>query len=84
MNKIDIVACTDNVFVMPTGVMMFFAMTGFVIMPAYERSVQKENALRVFYWNILIRLYPALWASFILITLVNACIIGVNIFRPVI
>lgn len=65
-----------------TGVMMFFAMTGFVIMPAYERSVQKENSLRVFYWNRLIRLYPALWASFILITLVNASVIGVNIFRP--
>lgn len=63
------------------GVMMFFSITGFVIMPAYERSVQKKQRLWSFYWNRIVRLLPPIVFSFFVITLINWMIIHESIFR---
>ncbi len=63
------------------GVIMFFAITGFVIMPAYERSVQKNQGLWVFYWNRIVRLLPPVVFSFLVITLIDWLIIHESIFR---
>lgn len=63
-----------------TGVMIFFAITGFVIMPAYERSLNSNHSLKYFYWNRIIRIFPPIIFSFIVITIIDALIIHENIF----
>lgn len=62
------------------GVILFFAITGFVIMPAYERSMQKNHGLLTFYWNRIIRIFPPVLFSFLVITIINYLMIHVNVF----
>lgn len=63
------------------GVMMFFTITGFLIMPAYERQLkQHKHSLLSFYWNRIVRIYPGIFFSFLVITLIDMLIIGENIF----
>ena len=61
------------------GVIMFFAMSGFLIMPAWERSRSYSKPFFRFYWNRLVRLFPMIIISFVLITLFNSFLIGENI-----
>ena len=62
------------------GVMIFFAITGFLIMPAWERSREKEHPYRSFFWNRIIRIYPGIIFSFLLITLIDGIVIKENVF----
>ena len=40
------------------GVSMFFAMSGFLIMGAYNRAIQNGSSYILFIWNRILRLYP--------------------------
>lgn len=62
------------------GVMIFFAITGFVMMPAYERSLEKSNSIFPFYWNRIIRLFPPILFSFLIITVLNIYVMDINVF----
>ena len=66
------------------GVMMFFAITGFMIMPAYERTIRRggKKSLIYFFWNRIIRIYPALLFSFVIISVVDVVLMGENILTP--
>ena len=60
------------------GVMIFFSMTGFLIMPAYERQMGKDKSILKFYWNRAIRIYPAILFSFLVISIIDFFFIGVD------
>lgn len=62
------------------GVMIFFAITGFLIMPAWERSQKKEHPYKSYFWNRIIRIYPGIIFSFLLITLIDGLLIKENVF----
>ncbi len=62
------------------GVMVFFAITGFVIMPAWERARKKKHPYLSFWLNRILRIYPGLILSFILITVIDSLVIGEKIF----
>lgn len=64
-----------------TGVIIFFAMTGYLIMGAYERILDSGGKWINFIINRILRLYPALIVSFVLISLINICLLKLNIFE---
>ncbi|NCC55842.1 MAG: acyltransferase, partial [Erysipelotrichia bacterium] len=63
-----------------TGVMIFFAISGFVIMPSWEKQVGKKNSYLKFLVNRCLRIIPPLWFSFVIITLANFILKEINIF----
>ena len=60
------------------GVMMFFAMSGFLIMGAYERSLQKGNSYWNFILNRILRLYPAIVCSFLILSIYRFIFTGLS------
>ena len=63
-----------------TGVMIFFAITGFVMMPSWERWEKSNRSYFAFLLNRFIRIYPLLWFSFLVITVANVILKQINIF----
>lgn len=63
-----------------TGVVIFFAITGFVMMPTWEKMQGKKHSYIKFMFNRFMRLYPALWLSFVIISIANTLIMNINIF----
>ena len=62
-----------------TGVITFFAITGFVIMASWDRMQNKDNSYLKFLFNRCVRLYPPVIISFCIITLLNNIIYKFNI-----
>ena len=58
------------------GVTCFFVMTGFFMMISWEKIKNNPKAYRKFLKKRIMRLYPALWGSFIVICLMDFLLIG--------
>ena len=61
-----------------TGVIIFFAITGFVMMPSWEKMQGKKHSYLKFMFNRFMRIYPALWLSFIIISIANIFVMKIN------
>lgn len=55
------------------GVMIFFAISGFLNLASYERCIQSSShPLRKFWFNRIIRIYPAVLVLFLVVTIFDA------------
>jgi len=66
------------------GVILFFAITGFVMMPAWEKMENKMGGgIKTYFsflYNRVLRLYPPLWISFLIISVTNMVIFNIDLF----
>ena len=66
------------------GVIVFFAITGFVMMPAWEKMENKNGGgIRTYFsflYKRILRLYPPLWVSFLIISIANMLISNIDVF----
>lgn len=62
------------------GVSMFFAMSGFLIMGAYNRAIQNGSSYILFIWNRILRLYPSIISSAVFVSVYLLVYKNMNIF----
>lgn len=63
------------------GVMIFFAISGYLIMASYDRCIQSRRSIKEYFINRFFRIYPALIISFIVLSLGNIFFLHIDIFH---
>lgn len=63
------------------GVMIFFAISGYLIMASYDRCTKEKHSLIRYFANRFVRIYPALLASFVVLTIGNILLFGIDVFH---
>lgn len=61
------------------GVMIFFAITGFAIIPSWERAQNKTHPFLAFFCNRILRIYPGIMLSFLVLTIINCVILKADV-----
>ena len=62
------------------GVIIFFTISGFLVMSSYERCLFKGESVWHFWWKRIIRIYPGFLLCFLFVSILNL-MEGINIFQ---